>query len=386
MSATTTDRYDVVIVGARCAGAATALLLARRGLRVLLLDRARPGTDTLSTHALMRGGAMQLHRWGLLEAVAASGAPPVRRTVFHYGSEIVNVSLKPLAGVPALYAPRRTVLDALLVAAAAAAGATVRFGVTATDLLRDGTGRVTGIRGRDRTGATVTAYAGLAVGADGVRSLVARRAGARTRRTGAAAGAVVYGYWRDLPVDGYEWFYQPGSSAGMIPTNDGLVCVFAGASSARFAAEVAGDLPAGYARLLKETGDPRLLTGRAPGRLYGFPGRRGFSRDAGGPGWALVGDAGSFLDPLSTHGMTDALRDAELLAMAVDRTRAGQPEADSLAEYQTIRDSLSDPMLEVVDAVASYRWTTGDLRGLLLQLSAAMSVEVEAIGRFDAGR
>lgn len=385
MSASTTDRHDAVVVGARCAGAATALLLARRGLRVLLLDRGRPGTDTLSTHALMRGGAIQLHRWGLLDAVAASGAPPVRRTAFHYGSETVSVSLKPVGGVAALYAPRRTVLDALLVAAASAAGATVRYGVTVTDLIRDPGGRVTGVLGRDRTGGTVTASAGLTVGADGVRSVVARRVGAAVRRHGSSAGAVVYGYWDNLPVDGYEWFYQPGSSAGMIPTNDGRVCVFAGASGARFAAEVAGDLHAGYARLLKETGDPRLAAGRPPARLHGFPGRRGFSREAAGPGWALVGDAGSFLDPLSTHGMTDALRDAELLAMAVGRTHAGQDEADAFAGYQTIRDSLSDPMLEVVDEIASYRWTTGDLRRLLLQLSAVMSSEVEAIGRFDAG-
>ncbi|HEU4349739.1 MAG TPA: FAD-dependent monooxygenase, partial [Actinoplanes sp.] len=120
--------YDVVVVGARCAGAATAMLLAREGLRVLLLDRARRGSDTLSTHALMRGGALLLHRWGILDQVVAAGTPPVRHTRFHYGhpregGETITVTLKPVAGIEALYAPRRTLLDGLLVSAADAAGA-----------------------------------------------------------------------------------------------------------------------------------------------------------------------------------------------------------------------------------------------------------------------
>ena len=126
--------WDAVVVGARVAGAATALLLARAGLRVLVVDRARRGSDTLSTHALMRGGVLQLRRWGVLERVVAAGAPPVRRVTFHYGSQATPVALKPHAGVSALYAPRRTVLDAALADAAEAAGARLRFGLVVTDL------------------------------------------------------------------------------------------------------------------------------------------------------------------------------------------------------------------------------------------------------------
>ena len=129
--------------GARVAGAATALLLARAGLRVLCVDRARLGSDTLSTHALMRAGVLQLERWGLLDAIVAAGTPPVRRTVFHYGDEPVAVSIKPAAGVDALYAPRRT-------RARRAAGRRRRrapaprsdFGATVTGLHRDDAGRV----------------------------------------------------------------------------------------------------------------------------------------------------------------------------------------------------------------------------------------------------
>src|SRR5215213_8970252 len=131
------ERYDAIVVGARAAGAATAMLLARAGMRVLVLDRSRRGTDVLSTHALMRGGVMQLQRWGLLDRVIDAGTPPVRRTTFSYGADQVVITIKPAHGVDALYAPRRTVLDPILVDAAESAGADVRFGVIVRALLRD---------------------------------------------------------------------------------------------------------------------------------------------------------------------------------------------------------------------------------------------------------
>jgi 2-polyprenyl-6-methoxyphenol hydroxylase-like FAD-dependent oxidoreductase len=117
--------YHVVVVGARCAGAATAMLLARAGHRVLLVDRGRYGTDTLSTHALMRGAVVQLHRWNVLPAVIASGTTPVRQATFYYGDESITVPIAPRDGIEALYAPRRYVLDRLLVDAARADGAEI---------------------------------------------------------------------------------------------------------------------------------------------------------------------------------------------------------------------------------------------------------------------
>src|SRR5262249_8892998 len=144
MSTRSTQHYDVLIAGARCAGAATAPLLARQGARVLLLDRSRYGTDTLSTHALMRGAVVQLHRWGLLPGVAGAGTPPVRSATFHLADGVTLIPVKPKHGVGALYAPRRTVLDAVLANAARAAGAEVRFGVSVTGLRRGRGGRGTG--------------------------------------------------------------------------------------------------------------------------------------------------------------------------------------------------------------------------------------------------
>lgn len=357
--------YDVVVVGARAAGAATAMLLARQGMRVLVLDRDRYGTDTLSTHALMRGGVLLLSRWGLLDRIVDAGTPAIRRTTFHYGAETVGIAIKPSPGVDALYAPRRTLLDRVLVDAAVAAGAGVRFGVTVTGLRRDGSGRVAGVIGRDRAGATVEARAGLVVGADGVRSTVAREAGARTLHSGSGASAVMYGYWSGLAVEGYEWFYRPGHSAGLIPTNDGEVCVFAGVP--------AGDRQAAYRQLLAAAtgGDRRLLAAQPPRRVRTWIGRPGFIREAHGPGWALVGDAAFFQDPLSTHGITDALRDAELLSRAV---AAG--DTDSLADD---REKIIRPLFDVVDRIAGYDWDLAELQGLLRKLSVAMSQEVDLL-------
>ena len=195
--------YDAVVVGARVAGASTAMLLARAGARVLLLERSPYGSDTLSTHGLMRAGVLQLSRWGLLDQVAAAGTPPVTRTLFHYpGTSPVRISIRASHGVPALYAPRRHVLDRILVDAAAAAGVEVRHGVSVTDLLTDPGGRVTGVRGVDAANGTFTAYAKTTIGADGIRSTVAASVGAPVERASAAGGAVLYGYFDGLPTEG----------------------------------------------------------------------------------------------------------------------------------------------------------------------------------------
>src|SRR5262249_27426044 len=177
------DELDVVVVGGRIAGASTALLLARAGARVALIERAEYGSDTLSTHGLMRAGVLQLSRWGLLDDVVAAGTPPIRRTTFHYaGGEAVQVSIPASAGGDALYAPRRYLLDRILVDAAAEAGVTVRHETAVTALLHDDSGRVCGVRTQDRAGRATDLRAAITVGADGVRSAVAKHVGASTER------------------------------------------------------------------------------------------------------------------------------------------------------------------------------------------------------------
>jgi flavin-dependent dehydrogenase len=378
--------FDVAIVGARVAGAATALLLARAGLKVVVLDRTTYGNDTLSTHALMRAGVMQLSRWGLLDDVIASGTPAVRRTTFFVGPDPLVISIKPAFGVDALYAPRRTVLDPMLVDAAAAAGADIRFGITVAGLERGDDGRVTGLVGHDASGAPMRVRARLVVGADGTGSSVAGWVGAETTRRGRTAGAVAYGYWEGLDLDGYEWYFRPGVTAGAIPTNDGLTCVFVGTRPERFRTELAPRPQSGFASLLAE-GAPELVDRmrgtRPPSQLRRFPGRPGHLRQSWGPGWALVGDAGYWKDPLSAHGLTDAMRDAELLARAaIDGLDDGDPETE-LARYQAARDRLSTPLFDTTEAIAGYGWDADAIGALLLQLSSAMTDEVEALAALD---
>jgi flavin-dependent dehydrogenase len=376
MSTTNSQHYDVVIAGARCAGAATAMLLARQGARVLLLDRSRYGTDTLSTHALMRGAALQLHRWGLLARVAAAGTPAIRSTTFHLPGAVTTVEIRPKHGVGALYAPRRVVLDAILADAARSAGADLRFGTSVTGLRRDRTGRVTGITGR--TGAAhLEVGADLVVGADGRRSTVARLVGAEAASVAPASSAVIYRYFRDATTEGYHWHYATGAAAGAIPTNDGLTCVFAATSPQRLQRELEGGADTAFRRILGRAAPglaDRFAHADAAGRPRVFPGLTGYLRDAAGPGWALVGDAGYFKDPLTAHGITDALRDAEILARVI--TSAGP---NATGSYQAERDALSLRLFRVAGRIASFAWTADDIGEHLLELKDAMAQEVAAM-------
>jgi 2-polyprenyl-6-methoxyphenol hydroxylase-like FAD-dependent oxidoreductase len=375
------DTYDAIVVGARVAGAATALQLARAGHRVLVVDRRRPGTDTLSTHALMRAGVLQLQRWGVLDRVIAADTPAVRQTVIHYGESSDRIVMKPKFGVDALYAPRRFVLDTILVEAAAEAGAEVRFGISVDQVVKDAEGRVCGIVGRAPDGERMEARARIVVGADGARSAVAREVGAEKLWAGSHRTGVVYAYFSGEMCEGYEWFYGETAAAGLLPTNQGQTCVWVGVPGERFMSEVRGDLDSAFWKVLDEVAPEAGAGVRAAtreSRFHGFPGAPGFWRRAWGPGWALVGDASHFKDPLSAHGITDALRDAEFLAQAICSSLGGwSEEAEAFAAYERIRDRLSGDMIRLADRVASFDWSLDEVRGLLLELSAAMNEEVD---------
>ena len=372
------SRYDVVVAGARCAGAATAMLLARAGHRVLLIDRGRYGTDTLSTHALMRGAVVQLHRWNVLPAVMASGTSPVRKATFFYGEDAVSVPIAARDGIDALYAPRRYVIDRLLVDAAASAGADVVYGVRLRDLQRSATGRVTGVVLEDESGLVHHVASRVVVGADGLRSTMARLVDAPVYRVGQHATATMYGHWSGLDVDGYGWYFAPGLSAAAIPTNSGEVCVSLSVPGPQFTRLFAHQPDRAFRELLSQVAPDlaRQIDRAGHVRLSGFAGQEGFFRRAHGPGWALVGDAGYFKDPLTAHGITDALRDAELLASAID---TGSDTA--LAEYQEQRDAASLELFETTDAIASFSWDLTTVRVLHETLARAMSREVKLLLR-----
>jgi len=373
-------KVDAVIVGARCAGAATALLLARAGARVLLVDKGVYGSDTLSTHALMRGAVLQLHRWGILPAIVAAGTPPVRSTTFSYPEQDITVPIEPRFGVSALYAPRRALLDRTLVDAAAESGVEVRYGVRTDDVIVDDRGRVRGITAF-ADGARHRIEADLVIGADGLHSTIAQRVGAERVVEGRHRTGVLFSYWEDLPVDGYYWRFQTGASIGAIPTNHGATCVFASVPSGRLPGEIHGDAPSAYRRLVREVSpvfDARLDEARRVEPVRGFGGHPGFIKAGTGPGWALVGDAGYFKDPITAHGITDALRDAELLARAIMKGTAA-----AFADYETTRHDLSRRLFEITDDIASFAWTDGEVQSMHRAFSSEMSREVRALAGLE---
>jgi flavin-dependent dehydrogenase len=369
-------RYDAVIIGGRCAGAATALLLARSGAKVLMVDRQTYGSDTLSTHALMRGAVLQLTRWGLIPDITAAGTPAIRSTTFHYGSEAIQVAIKPAHGVECLFAPRRTVLDRLLVDAAREAGAEVRHGVVLSELLFASDGRVIGVSLKDAGGSTMTVRSDIVIGADGRQSTVAQLVRARAYVEGSNASGIVFGYFENLPQDGLHWYFAENVAAGVIPTNTGH-CVFAAVPAQRFSATFRGEIRRGFLQVL-DASSPELRAdverGTLIGRLRGFGGAPGYLRQCHGAGWALVGDAGYFKDPLTAHGITDALRDADLLSRTIV---AGGTRA--LAAYQRDRDALSLPFLRITDAIASFAWDLHQVKQLHADLSAAMKAETNHV-------
>jgi flavin-dependent dehydrogenase len=371
--------YDVAIVGARVAGAATAMLLARAGHRVVVVDRAAYGADTLSTHGLMRGAVQQLERWGLVDRIAAD-APPVHRVSFNYGGAPVVIDVD-----EPLYAPRRTTIDRVLADAAREAGAQVRFRTSVAGLVRRPDGAVSGLVVAGPDGTTEELHATVTVGADGMRSGVARAVEAPTTALAQHTTAGVYGYWEGVDTDGYEYHFAPDLAFGMFPTNDGQVCFYLMGTPERFHRELRHDREATLHRVVRSVTPAvadRLAAGRLVGPVRGHPGLPGWLRRPYGNGWALVGDAGYFKDPITSHGITDALRDAELLARALHDGLGGQrPMATGLADYERVRDELSLPLLRVTDQIAALDQPMPELQQLHLQLSREMQRE----SRFIAG-
>lgn len=371
-------RYDVIVIGARPAGAGTAMLLARQGVDVLVLDKSAYGSDTLSTHALLKAGVYQLHRWGLLDEVIAAGTPPAPQTTLHTGDESVTVDMRPIDGVDGLYAPRRTILDPIIVRGAVAAGAEFCFERLVDGPVFDAAGRVTGVSLRDAEGESHVIEADLVVGADGMYSRFAKAVEAPVTRQAESAMGVVYGYWNLPPANAYDWYFGGTVGAGLIPTNDGQTLVFAGTTRDRFKEEIRPDTEAGLWHLLDEIAPEQAKTLRdveQAGRLRSFPGLQGHMRRPWGPGWALVGDAGYFKDPLSAHGLSDALRDAEILARAIL--------AEDLESYEATRDELSIRHFELTDELACFCWDTSRVQEILREISKASHPEVDYLRGLD---
>lgn len=365
--------YDAIIVGARVAGSPAAMLLARKGYKVLVVDRATFPSDIMSTHYIHQGGVAALQRWGLLDRVAATGCPPMTNIRLDFGPVVLRGAAPPAAGgVTTAYCPRRFLLDKILVDAAVAAGAEVREGFSVQEVLTED-GRVTGIRGRGADGRTVTEQARIVIGADGIHSLVARAVQAPMYHEQPSYNAGYYSYWSDVPVEEVEWYPRVGQMAIAFPTNDGLVCVAGVTSNNRFA-EYRADIEGTFFRVIDECAPAlaqRLRAGTRRERFVGTADMPNFFRVPFGPGWALVGDAGYHKDPITGEGITDAFLGAEFLAEALAAAWSGsEPLDQALAGYQRRRDEAAMPIYELTTQLARMEPPPPDMAELIGALAA----------------
>ena len=348
-----TKDYDAIVIGARCAGSPTAMLLARKGYRVLMVDRASFPSDTLSTHLIHAPGVAALQRWGLLDQVIATGCPPIGTYALDFGPFTIKGT--PRCGdISTAYAPRRTVLDKILVDAAVAAGVEVREQFTVEEILLDDDGAVTGIRGHGEGGASVVERASVVIGADGRNSQVAKMVKPQQYNEKPYLQWSYYTYWSGLPIDGMETVIRPDRGWGAFPTNDDLTLLVLGWPYAE-ANAYKTDVEANYLKTLELAPE---FAERVRGAKREEPFRGGsvlnFFRKPYGPGWALVGDAGYCKDPITAQGISDAFRDAELCSTALDEVITGARSFDeAMSEYQTTRDTAVLPTYEFTTQLAT---------------------------------
>ena len=372
-------RFDVVVVGARCAGAPIAMLLAGEGHDVLVVDRAPLPSDTVSTHAIARGGIALLRRWGLLDAVVTTGAPEIRRVAFFDGSDMPVVrTVKHGDGVDFLLAPRRRVLDDVLLGAARGAGAVVRTNATVTNVATAPDGRVCGVHVRHHDGREELVRARFVIGADGVHSRVARAVDARVIDERAAEGATHYTYVAGLESEDFEFHLGTRGFAGAFRTHYGESNVWICVPADRALRGPSPRMPAFLATLadIAPALAARVDAGEITAPVRGASGLPNHVRDAAGRGWALCGDAGYHRDPITGHGITDAFRDAHLLAHQIDRVLSGDAtEHDAMAEYRADRLEALEPIFDVTTALAAYPPRE---RFVALQRELSVLLEAEA--------
>jgi 2-polyprenyl-6-methoxyphenol hydroxylase-like FAD-dependent oxidoreductase len=360
-----TQTYDAIVVGARCAGSPTAMQLARKGYRVLVVDRATFPSDTVSTHLMHPLGVAALAGWGLLDRLTATGCPPIHTYAFDFGP--ITISGKPgTKDAPVAYCPRRTVLDKLLVDAAAEAGAEFREGFAVDEIVIED-GRVVGIKGRSQGGHPITERAQVVIGADGRYSLVAKAVGAEQYNERPPLLAAYYTYWSGLPMDGrFETYIRPQRGFAAAPTHDGWTLTVGGWPHTEFDAnkkDVEGnflkmfDLAPEFAERVRAAKREAAFSGAAVSNFF---------RKPYGSGWALVGDAGYNRDPITAQGITDAFRDAERCAIALNEAFSGARSFDeAMRAYQRDRDEHVLPMYEFTCQLATLQPPPPEMQHLL---------------------
>jgi len=346
--------YDAIIIGARVAGSPAAMLLAQKGYKVLLLDRESFPSDTISTHILLPKGYSLIKKWGLAHKILASNCPVIHKVTFDLGPFALKGTPPPIDGNSEIVAPRRYILDKILVDAAVEAGAELRENCTVEEILIE-YGRVTGVRCRSKDGNVFTEHARIVIGADGKNSIVARAVEAEEYNVRPKASCWYYTYWSGVPIHELTMYQLPYRAVGVIPTNDDLVCIPIAWPVSEFQ-KYRSDIEGNYMKTMAQVEGLMDVMNNAKreDRFTGMADLPSFFRQSYGPGWALVGDAGYHKDPITGQGMSDAMTRAEKLADAIHAGFSEQePLENALARYQNERDAEVMPMYEL-----TYEWAT----------------------------
>ena len=372
--------YDVIVVGARCAGSPTAMLLARKGYKVLLLDRASfPSEMRMSTHMIHQRGVAHLKRWNLLGELEATDCPPVTHYEIDVGAFALKGSAPAVEGVETAYAPRRFLLDHILVKGAVSAGADLREKCSVEEILIEG-GQVRGVKCKSDSGSRFEEKARLVIGADGPASRVARSVDAEEYHRRPIIQGTIWSYWSGVGLRGLEVYLPPYESIYAWPTSGGCVLIGGNWLPDKFE-EARQDIEESYMSLLSRVAPnlaERVKEGKREEGWYAGA-TRNFFRKPYGPGWALVGDAGYKKDPTSAQGITDAFCDAELLAEAVDDAFSGRSDMEeALQLYQKKRDEWALPFYHFTCEMASFEPPVPET----IQLYNALRGNDEATRRF----
>ena len=376
--------YDAIIIGARCAGAVTAMLLARRGHRVLLVERGVIPSDVHQGHFIHNQGPKRLADWGLLEKVVATNCPPIAIHFTDFGDfPLIGRDIR-VGNVAWGYGPRRRQLDQVLVEAAIEAGAEFHPNFLVEGCLWDGE-RVEGIRGHDHHKRTSSAEkARITIGADGRNSALARAVGAPSYEVTPALTCWYFSYWSGVATEGFEMYVRENRAIFSFLTNDNLFAIFVAWPINQFDS-VKADIEGQFMRVLDLVPGfaERVRAGRREERFYGTANLPNFLRRPFGPGWALVGDAGCHKDPFLALGICDAFRDADFLATAVHEGLVGlSPLNEALKTYERQRNEAT--MAEYRENIAQARFAP--MPAELIQLRMALRGNHGDTNRFIMAR
>jgi flavin-dependent dehydrogenase len=348
--------YDAIVVGARVAGAPTAMLLAQKGYKVLLLDRDEFPSDIMSTHFIHLPGIVRLENWGLLGRLTETGCPPIAKSTVHFGDAYFSPPRLSdmIPGLPeATFCPRRVILDKILVDAAIESGAEFRPKVSVQELIWDDD-KVVGVRGQS-DGARVEERTKLVIGADGLHSRVAREVKPAEYNVLPSLTFAYYTYWSGLEMEGINFFFFEDLGILAFPTHWGQVCLGVGGPRETFH-EFRKDVAGNYMKLIDRVPalSAQVRAGKQEQRYMGTADQPNYFRKPYGPGWALVGDAGYHRDFITGLGINDAFRDAELVAKAADEGLSGtRSMEDAMAAYEEKRNDLAMPLYDFTTRMAS---------------------------------